>query len=113
MTEPPENGEGEEPAGEAEEGLPTGGEELAYAIADLLRAKRSKDAIATLIEKYAAEIPANNKRRFRAAMWSYAFTLVVIAVVGTLGWLHVISAESASTLIGTVIGAIFWNQRAR
>lgn len=107
-------GEDEEATVEGdEEELPTGGEELAYAIADLLRAKRAKDAIAALIEKYAAEIPANNKRRFRAMVGSYVFTLVVIATVGALGWFHVISSESASTLIGTVIGAIFWNQRMR
>jgi len=65
---------------------PTGFDELLYAIAEALRSKRSKEAVAALIERYAAEIPVTNKRRHQAMRWSYGFTLLLLAAVGVLGW---------------------------
>jgi hypothetical protein len=90
----------EQPKEEEENGKPPSGfDELLYAIADALRAKRSKEAVATLIERYAAEIPVANKRRHQAMLWSYAFTLLVLAAVGVLGWMKVITSETAGTLL--------------
>ena len=91
---------------------PTGGfDELPYALADALRAKRSREAIAALIERFAEEMPVKDRRRFRAMLWSYAFTLLVIATIGVLGWLKIIGSDTASALIGAVIGSIFYRQR--
>lgn len=90
--EGPEESEGESEA--------TGFEERLYAIADALRAKRSKEAIATLIEHYAAELSVTANRRHRELLLSYGFTPVVLVAIGRLGWLKVISSETAGALLG-------------
>lgn len=108
-----EEAEPSEPSSESEDGEPSNGlDELLYALADALRAKRSKEAIAALIERYAQEMPVRDRRRFRAVLWSYVFTLLVIAAIGILGWQKIIGPDTTSALIGTVIGAIFYRQRA-
>lgn len=97
---------------EEHEGPPSGFDELLYALAEALRTKRSKEAVATLIEHYAAEIPATAKRRQRSMLWSYCFTLPVLVAVGVLGWIKVITSETAGTLLGAVVGAIFYGRRS-
>jgi hypothetical protein len=97
---------------ENDEGPPSGFDELLYAVADALRAKRSKEAVASLIERYATEIPVAAKRRHSAMLWSYSFTLLVLAAVGVLGYMKVITSETAGTLLGAVVGAIFYGRRS-
>ena len=92
---------------EAEEGPPSGFDELLYALSGALLDKRTKGAIAKLVENYAAELPFEHRRRFQAMLWSYAFTLVVMAAIGLLGWLKVINGETAGTLLGGIVGAVF------
>jgi hypothetical protein len=89
----------------------SGTDDLLYALADALRLKKSKEALASLIEKYANEIPLNGTRRHKAMLWSYGFTVVVIAGVGALGHLRVITSETAGTLLGAIIGALFYGRR--
>ena len=92
--------------------IPSGSDELLYALAQALRTKRSRDALATLIQQYADQIPISAKRRHTAMLWSYAFTLLILAVVGVLGWLKIVTNETAATLLGTVIGGIFYGKRS-
>jgi hypothetical protein len=99
---------------EEDQGEPLSGfDELLYALANALRDKRSKGAIAALIERYAAEIPVAAKRRHYQTLWSHGFTLLVMAAVGLLGWLKVITSETAGTLLGAVVGAIFYGRRSK
>jgi hypothetical protein len=44
-------------------------------------------------------------------LWSYGFTVGVIAGVGVLGHLKVITSETAGTLLGAIIGALFYGRR--
>lgn len=95
-----------------EEGEPPSGvDELLFALADALRSKRSKEAIATLIEQYAQEMPLAARRKHRAMLWSYVFTVVVVAAVGVLGYLKIITNETAGTLLGAIVGALFYGRR--
>lgn len=112
MAEKDDNELPEQPEEEYEQ-PPTGFDELLYAISEALRSKRSKEAVAALIERYAAEIPVANKRRHQAMLWSYGFTLLVLVAVGFLGWLKVITNETAGTLLGAVVGAIFYGRRVQ
>jgi hypothetical protein len=77
------------------------------ALAKAIMDKRSKGAIAKLIETYADEFPVASKRRFQSLLWSHVFTLVVIAAIGVLGWLKIINGETTGTLLGGVVGAIY------
>jgi len=90
---------------------PSGFDEFLYALAEALRGKRSKEAIAALIERYAEQIPIRDRRRYHTMLWSYGFTLLVISGIGLLGWQKIIGPDTASALTGTVIGAIFYRQR--
>lgn len=92
---------------------PSGFDELLFAFSDALRGKRSKEAIATLIEQYAQEIPVAAKRRHRAMLWSYTFTVVFVAAVGVLGYLKIITNETAGTLLGAIVGALFYGRRSK
>ncbi len=100
-----------EPFQEDDEEQISGTDDLLYALADALRLKKSKEALASLIEKYANEIPLNGKRRYNAMIWSYGFTVVVVAAVGVLGYAKVITSETAGTLLGAIIGALFYGRR--
>jgi hypothetical protein len=106
-----ENDADDGPEEPEEEFEASGFEELLYAIADALRAKRSKEAIATLIERYAGELSVTARRRHRELLLSYGFTLVVLVAIGGLGWLKVISSETAGALLGAVVGSVFYGRR--
>ena len=45
-------------------------------------------------------------------LWSYVFTLLVLVMVGALGYFKIITNETAGTLLGAVVGAIFYGRRA-
>lgn len=108
----PDNEDSDIEQPEEEQGeTPSGFDELLYALANTLRDKRSKGAVAGLIERYAAEIPVAGKRRHHQTLWSYGFTLLVMTVIGVLGWLKIITSETAGTLLGAVVGAIFYGRR--
>lgn len=99
-----EDNELEQPEGPLGD-LPSGFDELLYALANTLRDKRSKGAVAALIERYAAEISVAAKRRHDGMLWSYGFTVLVMGAIGVLGWLKIITNETAGALLGAVVGA--------
>jgi hypothetical protein len=89
----------------------TGFDDLLYALAGTLRTKRSKEAVASLIEEYSKMMPVVAEKRHRAILWSYCFTIVVFAAVGLLGYLKVISGEITATLLGAIIGSLFYGRK--
>jgi Domain of unknown function (DUF313) len=100
----PDNDDNElEPLDENEDLQPSGFDELLYALSKAILDKRTKGAIAKLIENYATEIPVAAKRWLLTMIWSYVFTL---------GWQKIITNETAGTLLGAVVGAIFYGRRS-
>ena len=89
----------------------TGFDELLYSLAGTLRTKRSKEAVAGLIEEYSRMMPVVAEKRHRAILWSYGFTLAVFIAVGILGYLKVISGEITATLLGAIIGSLFYGRK--
>jgi len=89
----------------------TGFDDLLYALAGTLRTKRSKEAVAGLIEEYSKMMPVVAEKRHRAILWSYGFTLAVFVAVGILGYLKVISGEITATLLGAIIGSLFYGRK--
>jgi hypothetical protein len=109
----PENEDNEQEQPDEQQGEPPSGlDELLYALANALRDKRAKGAVATLIERYGHEIPLTAKRRHNGTLWSYGFTLLVMGAIGVLGWQKIISSETTGTLLGAVVGAIFYGRRS-
>lgn len=113
VTQMPDNDDNElEPLEENEDEPPSGFDELLYALSKAILDKRTKGAIAKLVENYANEIPVAAKRRLLTMIWSYVFTLLVMAAIGVLGWQKIITNETAGTLLGAVVGAIFYGRRS-
>jgi hypothetical protein len=46
-------------------------------------------------------------------LWSYTFTVVFVAAVGVLGYLKIITNETAGTLLGAIVGALFYGRRSK
>lgn len=70
----PENEDNEQEQPDEQQGEPPSGlDELLYALANALRDKRAKGAVATLIERYGQEIPLTAKRRHNGTLWSHGF----------------------------------------
>jgi hypothetical protein len=95
---------------QSEEDFSPGSDELIYAISRAISHRRTKDAVAKLIENYAGEISGSAQRRHSRMFWSYLFTLLVMAAIGVLGWQKIITSETAGTLLGAVVGAIFYGR---
>jgi hypothetical protein len=86
-------------------------DDLLYSLAGTLRTKRSKEAVAGVIEEYTKMMPVVAEKRHRAILWSYGFTLTIFAAVGFLGYLKVISGEITATLLGAIIGSLFYPRK--
>lgn len=95
-----------------DEKSPSGLDELLFVLANALRSKRSREAIAGLIEQYSQELPLNRRRKHHAMLWSYVFTVVVVAAVGVIGHFKIITSETAGTLLGAIVGALFYGRRS-
>jgi hypothetical protein len=75
MTNPEDTEPPEDPPDDTDSEPPSAGvDELLYALADALRAKKSKEAIAGLIEKYSNEISVAGQRRYRAMRRCFGLT---------------------------------------
>lgn len=96
-----------EDEGDAQSGF----DELLYSLGQALRTKQSKEAIALLIQRCAEDLPNRTRHQRCLALTGYLLTAFVLAVVGTLGYLKVITNEITGTLIGAVVGGIFYGQR--
>lgn len=89
----------------------SGADELLYSIGETIRAKRSKEAIAKLIEKYAEDVPTRTKARHHIIYLGYAITVLVVAAIGLFGYLKIISTETCGALLGGVIGGLYYSRR--
>jgi hypothetical protein len=98
-----EHGQG--PDGE-EESSPS--DEIAYAVADLLRS----DATRGWIEAKTRNLPADASMKQQSMWLGVGFSVVVFIGVGFLGYVKVISGDSTTALIGGLIGYWF-GQRQR
>lgn len=96
---------------EEEEG-PSPSDEIAYAVADLLKSQQLLDATKGWIEARTRNLPADSSLKRQSLWLGVGFSLVVFAGVGVLGYLKVISGDSTTALIGGLIGYWF-GQRQR
>ena len=53
-----------------------------------------------------------SKRKHHATLWSHAFTLLIVVAAGVLGYLKIITSETAGTLLGAIVGALFDGKRS-
>src|ERR1039457_137774 len=102
-----EHGQGPE---EEEESSPS--DEIAYAVADLLRSQQLLDATKCWIETRTRHLPADTSLKRHSLWLGVGFSVVVFVGVGFLGYLKVISGDSTTALIGGLIGYWF-GQRQR
>ena len=85
----------------------SGLDDLFFAIGDALRTKQSKEAVAALIKTYADDFRPHRRRIAWLTVAGWVMTLLVIASLGTLAALQLISKETTAALVGIVIGSLF------
>ena len=100
---------GQEPA---EEGESSASDEIAYAVADLLRSQQLLDALKGWVAARTNEMPAETSLKRQSLWLGVAFSVAVFVGVAILGYLKVISGESTTALLGGLIGYWF-GQRQR
>lgn len=91
--------------------LVTGMDDLLYSLADSLRSKESKAAVAKLITAIADEIERRAERNKKIIRNGYILSAFIFVVVGVLGWQKVISSESTGTLLAALLGYLFYQRR--
>lgn len=89
----------------------SGAEELLYSIGEALRFKATKEAIASLIQRFAEDLPNRTKTVRRAIAQGHLVTVFVIISIGTLGYFKIISSETAGALLGAVVGGLYYSGR--
>jgi|SRR5579872_2795319 len=90
---------------------PSGSDELLYSIGEALRFKQSKEAIASLIQKFAEDVPNRSKAMRHALYFGHFVTAFVILAIGVFGYLKIISTETAGALLGAVVGGLYYSHR--
>ena len=90
---------------------PTGFDELLYALGTALRSKRGKEAVAGLLESYSADIPRRSKRADKAVWMGYGLAAFAISVVAGLGYLEILDKSTLGTLMGAIVGSLFYRGR--
>ena len=98
---------------EPEGAATTGFDELLYSLSEALRTKQSKEAIGLLLQRYAEDIPKRTAHQQRVVLWGYALMAFIFVAIGVLGYLKVITSETTGSLIGALVGAIFYGNRRR
>lgn len=101
--EPEEDEEGEENSAS---------DEIAYAVADLLRSQQVLDALKGWVTARTNEMPAETSLKKQSLWLGVAFSIAVFVGVAILGYLKVISGDSTTALLGGLIGYWF-GQRQR
>jgi hypothetical protein len=101
--EPDQDEEGEETSAS---------DEIAYAVADLLRSQQMLDALKGWVTARTNEMPAETSLKKQSLWLGVAFSIAVFVGVAILGYLKVISGESTTALLGGLIGYWF-GQRQR
>ncbi len=102
-----EENEEQKPNGEPLSGM----DELLYSVGEALRSRESKAAIASLVQKFADDVPNRTKVLRRAIIWGHLVTVLVLLTVGTLGYVKVISTETTGALLGAVVGGLYYSRR--
>ncbi len=100
------------PDSDEEEVESSASDEIAYAMADLLRSQQLLDALKGWVNARTNEMPAETTLKRQSLWLGIGFSLVVFVGVATLGYLKVISGESTTALVGGLIGYWF-GQRQR
>ena len=100
----------QEPLEDAEES--SASDEIAFAVADLLRSQQLLDALKGWVAARTNEMPAETSLKKQSLWLGVAFSIAVFVGVAILGYLKVISGESTTALIGGLIGYWF-GQRQR
>ncbi len=90
---------------------PSGLDELFYSLGEAIRHKQTKDSIALLVQRYAEDVPNRSKHARRVVFWGYALTAFLVVAVGLMGHFKIISSETTGTLIGAIVGGIFYGSR--
>ena len=96
-----------ESSGQQEPVEVSGFDDLLFAIGDALRTKQSKEAVAALIKGYADDFRPQRRRLTWLTIGGWVMTLLVIASIGVLAALQLISKETTAALVGIVIGSLF------
>jgi hypothetical protein len=89
----------------------SGSDELLYSIGEALRFKQTKEAVATLIQKFAEDVPNRSKATRHALYFGHFVTVFVILAIGAFGYFKVISTETAGALLGAVVGGLYYSHR--
>jgi hypothetical protein len=90
---------------------PSGSDELLYSIGEALRFKQTKEAIASLVQKFAEDVPNRSRAMRRAFVFGHLMTVFVVLAIGTFGYLKIISTETAGALLGAVVGGLYYSHR--
>lgn len=88
-----------------------GWDELLYSLGKALQSKEAKVAIGKLITAFAEEIERRSDRNKKIIRNGYFLSAFIFVVVGALGYLKVISAESTGTLLAALLGYLFYQRR--
>ena len=87
-------------------------DEIAYAVADLLRSQQLLDALKGWVAARTNEMPAETALKRQSLWLGVVFSIAVFVGVAILGYLKVISGDSTTALLGGLIGYWF-GQRQR
>jgi len=95
-----------------EEGESSASDEIAFAVADLLRSQQLLDAMKGWVAARTNEMPAETALKRQSLWLGVVFSVAVFVGVAILGYLKVISGDSTTALLGGLIGYWF-GQRQR
>jgi hypothetical protein len=95
------------PGDDIEENTP--GDEVGYAIADLLRTKEVAEAVKTWVNAAAKSKQDQYPHAVLQAWLAFAFGLSIFLVIAALGWLRVLNGEVTAGLLGSLVG--YWYGR--
>jgi hypothetical protein len=104
-----ENQHSQHPDDEIVENSP--GDELGYALADLLRTKEVSEAVKRWVDAVSTSKAGEYPHARLQAWLAFAFGLAIFFTIGFLGWLKVLSGEVTAGLLGSLIG--YWYGRQK
>jgi hypothetical protein len=99
MDEPEHNGQKPD-----EEDDSSASNEIAYAVADLLRSQQLLDALKGWVAARTNEMPVETALKRQSLLLGVAFSIAVFVGVAILGYVKVISGESTTALLGGLSG---------
>ena len=85
--------------------------DLFYALSEALLHGKTKDAIASLIQRFADEVPNRAKASRLVFLLGHSVTFFVVIAVGVLGYLKVISGETTGVILAAIVGHLYRDRR--